>query len=68
MRSQRRTGLVAATFMMPFYKNEYGYIPTDTFSTAISRTDEKRYVTWFGSRGGRTGSGAACALAVIHDS
>ena len=56
-------------FLHPFLKQELGYVPLGTFSTAVSPSGDKLYVTWNGHVGGsRRGrlTWDACALTVIH--
>ena len=50
--------------MVRFYEEKYGFIPKGTYSTALSSSGDKLYVTWNVSRG--TKAWDCCALAVIH--
>jgi len=57
------------TFLHPFLKQQLGYTPLGTFSTAVSPSGEKLYITWNGNLGGiRRGrlTWDACALTVVH--
>ena len=51
-------------FLHPFYQQKYGCTPKGTYSTAVSPTGDKLYVTWNASRGSRAWD--CCALTVIH--
>jgi hypothetical protein len=65
---KKRTKKVIA-FLHPFLTQQTGYTPLGTFSTAVSLTGDRLYVTWNGNLG-RTRRGRptwdACALTVMH--
>mgnify|MGYP003932099873 CR=1 FL=1 len=66
--TKTRTRKVIA-FLYPILKQRVGYTPLGTFSTAVSPSGDKLYITWNGNLGGvkrgrRTWD--ACALTVIH--
>ena len=63
----RRKKVIA--FLHPFLKERCGYTPLGAFSTAVSPTGDKFYITWNGNLGGvrrRRLTWDACALTVIH--
>ncbi|MGE0610550.1 MAG: YncE family protein [Pirellulales bacterium] len=51
-------------FLHPFYQQAYGCTLKGTYSTALSPTGDKLYVTWNASRGTKVWD--CCALTVIH--
>ena len=51
-------------FLHPFYSEKYGATLRGTYSTAVSPSGDKLYVTWNVSRGSRAWD--CCALTVIH--
>ena len=56
-------------FLHPFLKQQLGYTPFGTFSTALSPSGEILYITWNGNLGGvrrRRLTWDACALTVVH--
>jgi hypothetical protein len=56
-------------FLHPFLKDEYGFTPLGTFSSAVASEGDKLYITWNGNLGGMKGrrlTWDACALTVIH--
>jgi hypothetical protein len=63
----RRKKVIA--FLHPFLKDQYGYTPIGTFSTAVSPGGERLYITWQGCCAAtwqRRPSWDACALTVVH--
>jgi hypothetical protein len=56
-------------FLHPLLKQRLDYTPLGTFSTAVSPSGDKLYITWNGNLGGmkrRRLAWDACALTVIH--
>ncbi len=51
-------------WLHPFYEEKYGFIPKGTYSTALSPTGDKLYITWNVSRGTRAWD--CCGLTVVH--
>jgi len=65
---KKKTRKVIA-FLHPFLKQQTGYTPLGTFSTAVGPAGDKLYITWNGNLGGtRRGRPTwdACALTVVH--
>ena len=63
----RRKKVIA--FLHPLLKARCGYTPLGTFSTAVSPSGDKLYVTWHGCCAAtwqRRPSWDACALTVVH--
>jgi len=62
-------GKKVIAFLHPCLKQKVGYIPLGTFSTAVSPSGDKLYITWNGNLGdtkrGRP-TWDACALTVVH--
>jgi hypothetical protein len=62
-------GKKVIAFLHPALKEQVGYTPIGTFSTAVSPKGDRLYVTWHGSCATapqRRVSWDACALTVIH--
>lgn len=56
-------------FLHPALKEQWGYTPLGTFSTAVSGKGDKLFITWHGSRATswqRRPSWDTCALTVVH--
>jgi hypothetical protein len=53
-------------FLHPLLKEKFGYTPIGTFSSAVSETGDKVYITWNGYREGAASKWDVCALTVIH--
>lgn len=53
-------------FLMPTIQEKCGYTPIGTFSSAVSETGDKVYVTWNGYRDGADSKWDVCALTVVH--
>jgi hypothetical protein len=56
-------------FLHPFYRDNYGYVPLGTFSSALSPEGDKLYITWNGNRSGPVRGRLefdTVALTVIH--
>ena len=51
-------------FLDPYYQKKYGLQPKGTYSTDISESGDKLYITWNVSRGTRAWD--SCALSVVH--
>ncbi len=63
----RRRKVIA--FLHPVLKEKVGYTPLGTFSTAVSPSGDKLYITWNGNLGGSKRGRLtwdACALTVLH--